>query len=660
MRPSGVFGFYADPFDANLFDVDLSTLIECSLRQRNLNSSSSSSSNSTNTSQSSRPIGINDNCYDPRIYSRYGTTGLPIIPCDPETLYSSTNIQYALSKLLPNSLSSSNVYLKPIPGLFEITPLNYTMHSSSDGTRLECVDMTHLLTLRTYEATNVPPPPNVTLTAGSHHLYNPTTSSSMPPPPLPPAISTFTTTNTFPFSFPTPNINTYHDTLYMLPTTTNPTATTTTTNETTSTIVSSFPIASTTTLDNQINNNLISTSPWLPHLASKFKDKQSLQKEKLKLIAKKNKAATTQTSILKKNSNLFTDLIHTTKSTLALQNQQTLSTNRLLTNNKNSIDDENLEQQQLQQQQQQQQIITIDDILTQVSNNILHGQYLPLYQFIIDRLSGGGRSYFVLDFGQQVTLTDIIIPSCYELASLSLDFWSYGEHIDCQRLFSSTHISSQPFFLHDLQPAIIARYLRITLIGQSNISVSSIRLPVGYFFGYPYILNDDNDNINNNNNNEKYEKKLKSIEVHVLVSIQSLIFVSEPYFNQPGYEHTRGTPTGTAQSLEYDDNIRQATVRWAMLEQLPNPPIRELQETSSTEKRISSSISQHVPSLIRHTNDLKKEFYSLTSPDHLIIPSELTIFLLKTSSNNINNTTTTTTTTTTTIVNIPSISNTNK
>ncbi|CAF0950201.1 unnamed protein product [Rotaria sordida] len=127
----------------------------------------------------------------------------------------------------------------------------------------------------------------------------------------------------------------------------------------------------------------------------------------------------------------------------------------------------------------------------------------------------------------------------------------------------------------------------------------------------------------------------------VLVSIQSLIFVSEPYFNQPGYEHTRGTPTGTAQSLEYDDNIRQAT-------------IRQLQETSSTEKRISSSISQHVPSLIRHTNDLKKEFYSLTSPDHLIIPSELTIFLLKTSSNNINNTTTTT------IVNIPSISNTNK
>ncbi|CAF4958559.1 unnamed protein product, partial [Rotaria sp. Silwood1] len=160
------FRFYADPFD-----VDFSTLIECSLCQRNLNSSTSS--NSTNTSLSSRPFGINNNCYDPRIYSRSATTGLSIIPYDPHTLYSSTNIQYALSKLLPNSLSSSNVYLKSIAGLFEITLLNYTMHSSSDATNAL--------------------PPNVTLTTSSHHLYNPTTSNSMSPP-FPPSISTFNST----------------------------------------------------------------------------------------------------------------------------------------------------------------------------------------------------------------------------------------------------------------------------------------------------------------------------------------------------------------------------------------------------------------------------------------------------------------------------------
>ncbi|CAF3181514.1 unnamed protein product, partial [Rotaria sp. Silwood2] len=76
----------------------------------------------------------------------------------------------------------------------------------------------------------------------------------------------------------------YHDTLYMQPTSINSTGPT---NDRTSIIVSSFPISTTTTIENQINENLIGTSPWLTHLLSKFKDKQSLRKEKLKLIPKK-------------------------------------------------------------------------------------------------------------------------------------------------------------------------------------------------------------------------------------------------------------------------------------------------------------------------------------------------------------------------------------
>jgi baculoviral IAP repeat-containing protein 6 len=55
------------------------------------------------------------------------------------------------------------------------------------------------------------------------------------------------------------------------------------------------------------------------------------------------------------------------------------------------------------------------------------------------------------------------------------------------------------------------------------------------------------------------------------VSIQSLILVPEPYFNEPGYERSRGTHSGTVNSREYDANIRQATVKWAMLEPLKNP-----------------------------------------------------------------------------------------
>lgn len=69
-----------------------------------------------------------------------------------------------------------------------------------------------------------------------------------------------------------------------------------------------------------------------------------------------------------------------------------------------------------------------------------------------------------------------------------------------------------------------------------------------------------------------YRRSLSSaVRLQVLVSVQSLILVAEPYFNEPGYERSRGTPSGTQSSREYDGNIRQATVKWAMLEQMRNP-----------------------------------------------------------------------------------------
>lgn len=68
--------------------------------------------------------------------------------------------------------------------------------------------------------------------------------------------------------------------------------------------------------------------------------------------------------------------------------------------------------------------------------------------------------------------------------------------------------------------------------------------------------------------------KLSNFSIHkfqVLVSIQSLILVPEPYFNEPGYERSRGTRVGSSASLEYNSNIYQACVRWAMLDHLRNP-----------------------------------------------------------------------------------------
>ncbi|TNN58347.1 Tetratricopeptide repeat protein 27 [Liparis tanakae] len=91
---------------------------------------------------------------------------------------------------------------------------------------------------------------------------------------------------------------------------------------------------------------------------------------------------------------------------------------------------------------------------------------------------------------------------------------------------------------------------------------------------------------------------LKVVDVQlvfvVLVSVQSLILVAEPYFNEPGYERSRGTPSGTQSSREYDGNIRQATVKWAMLEQMRNPSPC-FKESNWTGPSVSIRVSDLLP-----------------------------------------------------------------
>lgn len=85
---------------------------------------------------------------------------------------------------------------------------------------------------------------------------------------------------------------------------------------------------------------------------------------------------------------------------------------------------------------------------------------------------------------------------------------------------------------------------------------------------------------------EKWNAQTSSF-LQVLVSIQSLILVPEPYFNEPGFERSRGTASGTHCSREYNSNIYQACVRWAMLEQIrnPNPCFKEVIHTHFWLKR---------------------------------------------------------------------------
>ena len=59
--------------------------------------------------------------------------------------------------------------------------------------------------------------------------------------------------------------------------------------------------------------------------------------------------------------------------------------------------------------------------------------------------------------------------------------------------------------------------------------------------------------------------------LQVLVSIQSLIMVPDPYFNEPGYEAQMGTPAGQTASSKYNESIRQHCFTFAILQQMKQP-----------------------------------------------------------------------------------------
>ena len=56
-------------------------------------------------------------------------------------------------------------------------------------------------------------------------------------------------------------------------------------------------------------------------------------------------------------------------------------------------------------------------------------------------------------------------------------------------------------------------------------------------------------------------------------SIQSLILIEQPFFNEPGYESHYSSAAGMAQSKTYNDNIRLYTMEHAMLDLIDNPKL---------------------------------------------------------------------------------------
>lgn len=50
-----------------------------------------------------------------------------------------------------------------------------------------------------------------------------------------------------------------------------------------------------------------------------------------------------------------------------------------------------------------------------------------------------------------------------------------------------------------------------------------------------------------------------------------MIFVDDPYFNEPNVDLMRGTSEGTSASRNYNTELNLNTIRWAMIDQLKRP-----------------------------------------------------------------------------------------
>ncbi|KAK2707697.1 hypothetical protein QYM36_015405, partial [Artemia franciscana] len=78
----------------------------------------------------------------------------------------------------------------------------------------------------------------------------------------------------------------------------------------------------------------------------------------------------------------------------------------------------------------------------------------------IERMHSGARRYVTVDFGKLVLLTDIYVPACPHLMSITIETWCHREETDPVRVALSSDIGSKSLLLTDIQPAILCRFLK--------------------------------------------------------------------------------------------------------------------------------------------------------------------------------------------------------
>jgi len=121
--------------------------------------------------------------------------------------------------------------------------------------------------------------------------------------------------------------------------------------------------------------------------------------------------------------------------------------------------------------------------------------------------------------------------------------------------------------------------------------------------------------------------------LQVLVSIQSLILVPRPFFNEPGYESQINSQHGADNSRRYNEVIRVGAIEHAMCGQLKNPSpgfediirthfylkqefLKKQCDDWLSEAKASNSTA-HYSQLLKIVKEFKDELAKLTKPTSL-------------------------------------------
>ena len=105
---------------------------------------------------------------------------------------------------------------------------------------------------------------------------------------------------------------------------------------------------------------------------------------------------------------------------------------------------------------------------------------------------------------------------------------------------------------------------------------------------------------------EKWNPKTSTF-LQVLISIQSLILVEQPYFNEPGYERDMHTAKGKQRSADYNEVIQLGTMEWAINHQINNPPLGYELITKEHFKRKKDDIIKLCETWISKADKLKEQ-----------------------------------------------------